>query len=594
MDLEPIRQWLSVITKQKFSDSQRVYALVDAALTQHRSLQPKVAEYVAEDGIKQGLLCLHGTLPVPFHGSVFNIPVVFWFPLQFPSHPPLAYVTPTRTMVVKASRYVDERGRVYHPYLADWADQSTLNQLFENLIAVFSAEPPVYSRPPGQVASASSPLMAQQSPTLGSTSMASLHPPPATSTAASTPATQSSAFVRPLTSVESDLASVVATVASNPSLAAYRIQKTEQLNASVESNEQGLAQVATEHHQTQAASTTAPGTTHPSYKFNPVAGRPPIPTLSPVVATNKPGFTSRPVSQELASSNTSSGVSWASERQSSASSTLSHIPNIAAAATATASNEHTSSDEVQQETRRQSQGAVNGQENRLSTAESAASTTDEQPAQAPASPVTTAVPISTPPPTTTAARVSAIPAKAASPPRSSLLDTDPVDDPQKRLVGYQLAIFDRVFEAVKRSSEKHAKMNKELLDQSANLNSGAGVIAEERRQLSESQRQLEVNIRVLEDKVAELQGKKTEFPDAQRISDVKQVFRGQTPAMEQLFDLAGEISAIDDTLYYLGKALDDGKLSLNTYMRQVRKLSQQQFMAKALAIKIRRLCSLDG
>ncbi|KAJ1890861.1 hypothetical protein LPJ71_007833, partial [Coemansia sp. S17] len=61
-----------------------------------------------------------------------------------------------------------------------------------------------------------------------------------------------------------------------------------------------------------------------------------------------------------------------------------------------------------------------------------------------------------------------------------------------------------------------------------------------------------------------------------------------------LFDLAGEIAAIDDTLYVLGKALNDGKLSIATYMRQVRKLAQQQFMAKALALKIRGLCSLDG
>ncbi|KAJ2691511.1 Suppressor protein stp22 of temperature-sensitive alpha-factor receptor and arginine permease [Coemansia spiralis] len=63
--------------------------------------------------------------------------------------------------------------------------------------------------------------------------------------------------------------------------------------------------------------------------------------------------------------------------------------------------------------------------------------------------------------------------------------------------------------------------------------------------------------------------------------------------MDQLFDLAGEIAAIDDTLYFLGRALNDGRLPLGTYMRQVRRLAQQQFMAKALAIKIRGLCSLD-
>ncbi|KAJ2765069.1 suppressor protein stp22 of temperature-sensitive alpha-factor receptor and arginine permease, partial [Coemansia nantahalensis] len=180
-----------------------------------------------------------------------------------------------------------------------------------------------------------------------------------------------------------------------------------------------------------------------------------------------------------------------------------------------------------------------------------------------------------------------------SPVASSLLDEEPMDDPQKRHLGYQLAIYDRVMEAVNRSREKHTRVNKELLDQSANLNSGAGVIAEERQQLLESQRQLSANIGVLEHKLNELNEKKAEFPDAAAIADVCKVFCGQTPAMDQLFDLAGEIAAIDDALYFLGRALNDGRLPLGMYMRQVRKLAQQQFMAKALAIKIRGLCSLD-
>ncbi|KAJ2822743.1 suppressor protein stp22 of temperature-sensitive alpha-factor receptor and arginine permease, partial [Coemansia sp. 'formosensis'] len=150
--------------------------------------------------------------------------------------------------------------------------------------------------------------------------------------------------------------------------------------------------------------------------------------------------------------------------------------------------------------------------------------------------------------------------------------------------------------AVDRSREKHTRVNKELLDQSANLNSGAGVIAEERRQLLESQRQLTANIGVLENKLNELSEKKAEFPSVAttNVADARLAFRGQTPPMEQLFDLAGEIAAIDDTLYVLGKALNDGRLPIATYMRQVRKLAQQQFMAKALALKIRGLCALDN
>ncbi|KAI7833475.1 ubiquitin E2 variant, partial [Kickxella alabastrina] len=132
-----------------FDDSDKVYALVDEAISQYRSLKPKIAEHMSADKTIQALLCLHGTLPMVFNGATFNIPMVFWFPRQFPSQPPMAYVTPTHTMVVKVSKHVDERGRIYHPYLAAWSTEegSTLLELFASLISVFSVEPPVYSRP---------------------------------------------------------------------------------------------------------------------------------------------------------------------------------------------------------------------------------------------------------------------------------------------------------------------------------------------------------------------------------------------------------------------------------------------------------------
>lgn len=34
----------------------------------------------------------------------------------------MVYVTPTETMAVRAGQYIDPQGKVYHPYLAGWAD----------------------------------------------------------------------------------------------------------------------------------------------------------------------------------------------------------------------------------------------------------------------------------------------------------------------------------------------------------------------------------------------------------------------------------------------------------------------------------------
>ncbi|ORX71197.1 hypothetical protein DL89DRAFT_321594 [Linderina pennispora] len=384
------------------------------------------------DDATRGLLCFHGTIPVPYHGAVFNIPSEVLVPAGVPDAP----------ADFKAGKYVDDKCKIYHPYLASWSSESVTVELIAQLIKVFS--------PPSQTV-----MQPAKKP--------------------------ESAFVRPMSAVESELAGVTAAAAS----------------ISVDSAQHGPGPIA------------QPSKAHPSYQPEPADSSSPRARMwsrKEIQSAARQGVRTR----------------WLSSQRR-------HIPGVP-------------------------------------TGSAASTPVVSQQAVQVASPV---VPQQTVQPA------------AASPPRSSLLDTDPVDDPQKRLIGYQLAIFDRVFEAVKKSSEKHAKMNKELLDQSANLNSGAGVIAEERRQLTESQRQLEGNIRVLEAKVAELQAKKTAFPEPARVGD-------------QLFDLAGEISAADDVLYYLGKSLDDGKLPLNIYMRQVRKLAQQQFMAKALANKIRSLCQLDA
>ncbi|KAJ2706590.1 suppressor protein stp22 of temperature-sensitive alpha-factor receptor and arginine permease [Coemansia sp. IMI 203386] len=591
MSLDSTQQWLRENTNRRFKKSALVYDLVDAAITRYRSLKPRIAEYMSEDMAIQALLCLHGTLPVVFNGLTFNIPVVFWFPREFPECAPMAYVTPTRSMFVKVGTHVDARGRVYHPYLESWSEESSsLLELFENLIKVFSAEPPVYSRPPGSVAAAAAspvtsvapgqPHMASVSmatlphvasmssaslPQAGAMSMISL--PQAQSSAMSTSnilataAQQPSAFVRPMSTVESELSTV-------GYLAAAAAQQSP---------------VQTSH---AAVTVASESPSYSKYTFNPVAGRPPVPVLSPTSASASPtvaeavvpshgspvptngaaNSTAHSDDSRIASSATTAAAASASVAVASASASASAAASTGASWTPSQSDSE----------------SLSSRYNRPSVSEtaqpSATSQTVPEPTHAPARPH--------------AASVSTIPAPNTPPP-SSLLDSEPMDDPMKRLVGYQLAIFDRVSQAVERSREKHTRVNKELLDQSANLNSGAGVIAEERKQLMESQRQLTANISVLENKLNELNAKKTEFPDASQVADVSKVFRGQTPAMEQLFDLAGEIAAIDDTLYLLGRALNDGKLSLNIYMRQVRKLAQQQFLAKALALKIRGICNLN-
>ena len=76
-----------------------------------------------DDGTVQVLLCLYGTIPIKFRSTPYNIPVAFWVPTDYPMAPPIAFVVPTSSMLVRKSQHVDVSGRCAHPYLEHWNSQ---------------------------------------------------------------------------------------------------------------------------------------------------------------------------------------------------------------------------------------------------------------------------------------------------------------------------------------------------------------------------------------------------------------------------------------------------------------------------------------
>ncbi|SPO24615.1 related to Tumor susceptibility gene 101 protein [Ustilago trichophora] len=54
----------------------------------------------------------------------------------------------------------------------------------------------------------------------------------------------------------------------------------------------------------------------------------------------------------------------------------------------------------------------------------------------------------------------------------------------------------------------------------------------------------------------------------------------------QLVDLVAEDNAIEDTLYHLGRALNAERIDLDRFLKQTRMLAREQFMRRALAMKI--------
>ncbi|KAF9909475.1 hypothetical protein BX616_011152 [Lobosporangium transversale] len=68
---------------------------------------------------------------------------------------------------------------------------------------------------------------------------------------------------------------------------------------------------------------------------------------------------------------------------------------------------------------------------------------------------------------------------------------------------------------------------------------------------------------------------------------VDEIICGSSVVHNQLFELVAEEIAIEDTIYYLSKALSQDKVDLKAYMKHLRNLSREQFMKKALIKKVK-------
>ena len=60
-------------------------------------------------------------------GVTYNIPVCVWLQENHPYVPPLVFVKPTSSMAIKPSHHVDTNGKVYLPFLHEWAHVCILN-----------------------------------------------------------------------------------------------------------------------------------------------------------------------------------------------------------------------------------------------------------------------------------------------------------------------------------------------------------------------------------------------------------------------------------------------------------------------------------
>lgn len=141
-----------------------------SALSQFGGLKPDTESFLYPDGKRRTAFFLGGTIPVPYKGSCYNIPIRVYLWDTHPYYAPICFVRPTAAMVIKESESVNKEGRVFLPYLNEWRFPGyDLHGLLQVMSMVFQEKCPVFAKGSSSTA----------------TSTAS--PSPATSSATSTP-----------------------------------------------------------------------------------------------------------------------------------------------------------------------------------------------------------------------------------------------------------------------------------------------------------------------------------------------------------------------------------------------------------------------
>ena len=97
----------------------------------------------------------------------------------------------------------------------------------------------------------------------------------------------------------------------------------------------------------------------------------------------------------------------------------------------------------------------------------------------------------------------------------------------------------------------------------------------------------------MKEKVAEAQAIEAQLKNQKQV-DPEDVLVAPNTLTRQYLEVLAADHAIEDALYSLGKLLQSGKIDLSTYMKNVRTLSSEQFMKRALAMKIRSTLGLSS
>uniref|UniRef100_A0A5F8GY06 UEV domain-containing protein n=1 Tax=Monodelphis domestica TaxID=13616 RepID=A0A5F8GY06_MONDO len=113
-------QLKKMLSKYKYQDL-TVWENV-SVITLYKDLKPVLDSYAkpTSDGNSRELMSLTGTIPVPYRGNIYNIPICLWLLDTYSYNPPICFVKSTSSMTIKTGKHVDSNGNIYLPYLHEW------------------------------------------------------------------------------------------------------------------------------------------------------------------------------------------------------------------------------------------------------------------------------------------------------------------------------------------------------------------------------------------------------------------------------------------------------------------------------------------
>ena len=132
-----------------------------------------------------------------------------------------------------------------------------------------------------------------------------------------------------------------------------------------------------------------------------------------------------------------------------------------------------------------------------------------------------------------------------------------------------------------------------LMATRAKLVAGDQTLTNMLQRLDTEKQQVQDNINLLTTKNTEIEEAIRQM-EAQKEVDPDEAVVSTTPLYTQLFEMVAEENALEDAVYHLGKALNNGVLDLPTYLKYVRILSRREFLKRATIQKARHKAGLDS